>query len=140
MIFKVAEHIDAPVAHVWRYLTEPGLMNEWMTGIESVRTEHGRALESGMRLYFSARGTERSSAVVDFETERCIALQSKQGPFTATYRYGLRPDGEATVVELEADCVATGIARIIAPVVRSLIRRSDQNQLTALKGLAEQTR
>ena len=140
MIFKAVERIEAPAGHVWRYLTDPGLMNEWMPGVDAVRTASGGALESGAQVYFSARGAERRAAVIDFEAGRRIVLQSEQGPFTATYRYGLRPDGDTTVVDLEAHCVATGLARLVAPVIRSLIRRSDQNQLTALKGLAEQTR
>ena len=68
-----------------------------------------------------------------FEAERLIALRSTQGAFTATYTYRLRPDGPATVVTLEADCVASGLARLLAPLIRHLIRRVDGGQLVHLK-------
>ncbi len=44
-----------------------------------------------------------------------------------------RDMGELADHTLEADCVATGIARLLAPLIRPLIRRADGGQLALLK-------
>lgn len=133
MIFEVEQRIAAPVATVWRHLTEPALMGAWMTGIEAIRSQDGRPLALRSRLLFSARGAERTSEVVAYESQRLITLSSSQGPITATYEYSLRSEGAAAVAKLRADCVAKGPARLIAPLLRPLIRRADQGQLERLK-------
>lgn len=133
MIFDVEQRIEAPVGTVWRHLTEPAPMGAWMTGIEAIRSQDGGPLALQSRLLFSARGAERNSDVVAYEPERLITLSSTQGPITATYEYRLRPEGAVTLARLRADCVAKGPARLIAPLLRPLIRRADQGQLERLK-------
>lgn len=44
-----------------------------------------------------------------------------------------RDTGELADRTVEADCVATGIARLLAPLIRPLIRRADGGQLVVLK-------
>ncbi len=141
MIFEARETINCSVDVVWRYLTEPGLMAGWMPGIESMRTSDGGPLSKETQLFFTARGSERTSSVVAYERDRLIALQSKQGPFTATYTYAVQPagaGGAVTEVTLQADCIASGMAKIIAPLIRSMIRKADQGQLRDLKTAVEQ--
>lgn len=136
MIFSVDETIEAPVVEVWRHLTEPPLMETWMTGIDNLRSLDGRPLSTDSRLLFNARGKERCSDVVAYSPCEHITLQSIQGPITATYTYEVHPataDGLATRVTLEADCVAAGIAWIFTPVLRPLIRKADGGQLERLK-------
>lgn len=132
MIFDVEQRIEAPVETVWRYLSEPRLMGAWMAGIDGMRSQDGAPLDLHSRILFSARGAERSSEVVAFEPQRRITLSSTQGRFTATYEYSLRPDGAATVARLRADCVARGPARLVAPLIRVMVRRADQGQLEGL--------
>lgn len=138
MIFEAEARIERPAGEVWRHLTDPDLMTAWMTSIDDLKTADGGPLREGSRLVFSARGAERDSDVVEFEAERRIALRSTQGPITATYRYEMRPaDGGATVVTLRADCVAKGLATLITPLLRPLIRRTDGNQMADLKRAVE---
>lgn len=137
MIFAVEERIEAPPGVVWRHLTEPVSMSQWMAGIDGIRSRDGGPLKAGSELLFQARGKERTSQVVTFNPERAISLRSVQGGFTATYKYGVRADGAATVVTLEADCVAAGLAKIIAPLLRPMIRKADSGQLAALKKAVE---
>lgn len=137
MIFTAEEGIAAPVAAVWRHLSEPHLMVEWMGGLANLRTRDGGSLAAGSRLLFDARGAERSSDVVDFVPQQRIALRSKQGSFVATYRYCLAPNGAGSVVRLEADCRAKGASRLLLPFLRPLIRRADAGQLVALKANVE---
>jgi len=140
MIFEVEERIAAPTDVVWRHLSDPALMAAWMPGIEDMHSRDGGPLQTGSELAFRARGAERSSSVAAFDPERLIALQSTQGAFTATYRYGLLANGSATVVTLRADCVASGWMRLLAPLIRVLIRRADSGQLARLRDYIEKAR
>lgn len=136
MIFSVDETIEAPVVEVWRHLTEPPLMERWMTGIDNLRSQDGGPLSTDSRLLFTARGNERCSNVVAYHPCERITLQSIQGQITTTYTYEVRPaatDGLATRVTLDANCVAEGIAWIFTPVLRPLIRKADGGQLERLK-------
>lgn len=135
MIFSIDRTINAPVVEVWRHLTEPPLMEKWMTGVDKLRSHDGRPLSTGSRLLFTARGKERCSNVVAYSPCEHITLQSTQGPITATYAYRVYPataDGLATRVTLDADCVAEGIARIFSTILRPLIRKADGGQLERL--------
>ena len=50
---------------------------------------------------------------------------------TADYVYTCARYGEGTRVRLVADCRITGPVRLLGPVIRSVIRRSDSGQLDA---------
>lgn len=145
MIFEVEQRIAAPVDTVWRYLTDPDVMGDWMPGIQATRSRDGGPLVLNSRLLFSARGADRTSDVVAYEVRRLITLRSTQGPITATYEYSLRPEegpapnDAATIVTLKADCVAKGPARLITPLLRPLIRRADQGQLRLLKSVIDRS-
>jgi uncharacterized protein YndB with AHSA1/START domain len=137
VIFTAMERIEAPAPLVWKHLTDPELMGEWMPGIESIRARDEAPLDVGSKLIFTTHGSEKTSEVVDFMPGERIALRSRQGPVTATYRYGLRPRGDGAIVAVEADSVATGPGKLIAPLIRALIRRTDSGQLKALKEVVE---
>ncbi len=142
LVFEVEERIGFPPAVVWRHLSEPTLLAEWMTGCEGFRTVDGGPVAAGSRLLYSARGGERTAEVVAFESGRRIDLHSAQGGFTATYSYGLAPDGAeggASHVSLSADCTASGPIKLLAPLLKPLIRRADQGQLARLRAAVEKS-
>ncbi len=133
MSFMVEEVIAAPTGLVWKHLSDPTGMSRWMAGIEAMRSADGKPLATGSELIFTARGAERSSRVLECRRGEVLVLQSVQGRVTATYRYRLEDQGEATRVSLQADCVATGWVRLVAPLIGVLMRRADSSQLAALK-------
>ena len=60
-MFQVEETIDAPVAAVWRHLSDPALMTAWMDGVDAMKSADGEPLKAGSQLTFTARGAERRS-------------------------------------------------------------------------------
>ena len=61
MIFEARQRLDAPLDVIWRHLPDPALNQEWMPGIENMRTPDGTALSANARLLFSARGSDKGN-------------------------------------------------------------------------------
>jgi uncharacterized protein YndB with AHSA1/START domain len=129
----VTETLDHPPAHVWAYLTNFDNAPEWMAGIgKFTRITPGR-LEVGTRFAFNARGRKRETRVTALDSGRLIALTSTQGGVTATYRYSVGSAGTGTEVTLEAVCGATGLWKLMHPLIVLAMKKSDSTQLANLK-------
>ena len=92
----------------------------------------------GAVLTFHARGKERTSEIVALDPGCSITLRSVQGGVSADYVYGLTLLGddhcEAT---LSAACNMTGAWRLLGPIIRPAMKRSDSGQMDALKRVVE---
>ena len=93
----------------------------------------------GTHIRFRTRGADRDSLIASCEPGRSIVLRSQQGGVTADYVYSLEPVGEtATRVTLVAECNFSGLHyRLLAPLIRFAIRRTDGGQIADLKRLME---
>ena len=90
------------------------------------------AEKHGVALSFSARGKERESEITAVAPGRKVSLTSRQGPVSATYTYTCTPDGRGTCLRLVADCRIRGPLKLLGPLLRTAIRRTDGGQLRAL--------
>ncbi len=125
--FTTTTTVGYPVGTVWERLVEWDAAHRWMPGVEAVRAEG--PIAAGSTVVFTARGKERRATVAALEPGRSITLRSVQGAVTADYTYECVTEGPATRVSLVADCVMTGPAQLLAPVIRYAIRRADGGQL-----------
>ena len=135
--FSVREHFGFPTDEVWDHLTDFRNAKEWMTGVDGLTQEGSGPLEVGTRLRFRSRGKERSSHVSALVPGRRIALTSAQGGITATYTYSLEPSGDGTEATLDATCEASGIWRLLHPLIVFAMRKSDSAHLANLKSAME---
>lgn len=134
---SAAETIERPSAEVWATLTDwPGAIR-WMNGIDSMSID-GETVE-GARIRFLARGNERDSLITHCEPGRAITLRSQQGGVRADYTYSLESVGESsTRVSLDAECHFSGLQyRLLGPLIRFAIRRTDGGQIATLKRVIE---
>ena len=134
---SATETISRPPEHVWAVLTDwPGAVR-WMNGIESMSIE-GDTVE-GALIRFHTRGKDRDSVIARCDPGREIVLRSQQGGVTADYTYSLEPVGESsTRVSLVAECDFSGLRyRLLGPLIRFAIRRTDGGQIAALKRVIE---
>ncbi len=129
MIFHAEQSIAAPPAHVWRYLTEPDLITAWMPNVTAVTTPGSGPVSAGMTFHTTVRGRGQAATVVDFVPGERLALRSTQATVTATYTYSLAPDDRGTCATLTADCTATGLIRLVMPLIAIAIRRTDGGSL-----------
>ena len=134
---SIEEEIQRPADEVWEGLTDWENAHRWMPGIEGMAADGDTT--AGTKLTFRARGAERSSAIVHYDSGKSIVLRSVQGGVTADYRYEVHDiDGSSTRVTLVADCQVTGFwLRLVSPLLRIAIRLTDGKQLRLLKAMIE---
>ena len=135
--FAVTELVQRPVDDLWQVLTDWPAATRWMNGIDSMSADGDTA--EGTHIRFHTRGADRDSLIASCEPSRSIVLRSQQGGVTADYVYSLEPVGEtATRVTLVAECNFSGLHyRLLAPLIRFAIRRTDGGQIADLKRLME---
>ena len=137
---SVTETIDRSPGEVWEVLTDwPGGVR-WMNGIESMSIE-GETVE-GAHVRFHTRGQDRDSVITHCDPGRSITLRSQQGGVTADYTYSIEALGASSSrVSLEAECHFSGLLfRLLGPLIRFAIRRTDGGQIAALKRVIEGAR
>ncbi len=146
--WQVSERFDVPVDTVWAALVDLPGATSWMSGVERLEMidEDGEPVEAGAlvegaRYRFFARGGSHIGRVQALEPGELLKLRADHGGVGATYEYRLRDLGDGTSrVELRAWCDAPGIWRLFEPVLHFLMRKSDADQLTALRRVLHQAR
>jgi len=136
--FSVSQIIDRPPDEVWAYLVEFRNAPQWMTGVDGLEQVSDGPLGVGAELAFKSRGKVRGSVVSAFEPERRLDLTSTQGGITASYSYSLAPRDGATELTLSANCEAKGLWKILHPLIKIAMEKSDSSHVsniaTAMEG------
>ncbi len=133
--FDVDVRIEKPPEAVWALLTDWPRAPEWMAGIDSLEVRG--PTEAGSSVVFRARGKERTSELTSVEPGAALTLVSEQGPVRAAYTYSCAPDGSGTRLRLVADCEISGPLKLLGPLLRFAVRRTDSGQPQNLKALLE---
>ncbi len=134
--FTAETTIAKPATEVWAALVDWDNATEWMPGIDDFRADG--PTEVGATLAFHARGKERPATIAALEPGRSIVLRSVQGGVSADYRYDVKIlDDSTTSIALVADCTTTGAWRLLAPMLRFAMRKTDGRQLDRLKDYIE---
>lgn len=135
--FSTRVTIKRPREEVWNYLTDFAHAAEWMKGVDSMNQTSDGPLGVGTRFVFRARGADHVTEVTAYEPLQQISLTSTQGGITATYNYLLKDIGEDTELILNARCEASGLWRLVHPLVVYAMKRSDAPQVQNVKAALE---
>jgi carbon monoxide dehydrogenase subunit G len=128
-VFTAETIVDHPVDVVWARLIDWDTATRWMSGVDALRA-HGPTA-TGTTVVFTTRGKERAGQITAVDPGRSIMLTSLQGGVSADYVYACARHGRGTRVSLVVDCRMVGPVRLLGPVIRSAIRRTDSGQLDA---------
>jgi len=135
--FAAEATIARPARDVWDALTDWSSAHRWMAGVDRLKADGETA--RGTRLTFRARDHDRTATITACQPGRSLVLHSEHGGVSADYEYALEELGDSTTwVTLTADCQVRGLLwRILAPLIRIAMKKSDGGQLDALKRLIE---
>jgi uncharacterized protein YndB with AHSA1/START domain len=131
--FSVRETFGYTPEDVWAYLTAFENAADWMSGAGDFTQATPGPMEIGTKFRFKARGKERETRITALVPGKQIALTSTQGGVTAIYTYSVIPAGDGSEVTLEAVCIATGLWKLIHPIIVVAMRKCDSPQLLNLK-------
>jgi hypothetical protein len=137
-IFLEKVQVRESLESVWEYFInfdENGA--KWMNGISNMKVKGG-GVKKGSEIISYTRGKEITSTVTDFENHTRITLTSNQGNFNADYTYTFTKNGEFTDVALNAKLGAKGLSKVMIPLLKGIIKKTDGGQMVKLKERIEQ--
>lgn len=136
--------IRRPVAAVFRWLTDPALLPQWVTGLVESRPEGTAEVRIGARYVeeFSVRGksTRMTAEIIELEDGRVLAsrIETPDGPCLS--RFVLEDQGDACGVVHTLTAEVKGAYRWIPPkLIASGISRQLRGDLARLTQRAEAT-
>lgn len=127
--------ISRPIDEVWTLMTDWSQAGEWWPHVLEVEGPH--PVRAGDMLTFSYQGTLASATVDVADEPRRLVIRRVNGSVAATFDYRLESGTNATTVSLHASLVAEHALRLVAPLLRRALARTDRAQLDLLSQLAE---
>ena len=142
--FRLTIDINRPAADVFAFVAEPRNMPLWYEAVEHVdeRTPKTPTQPASYQITRSLPGgrTDNIVDVAESTPTLVVTFQSREGPTPFHYRYAIEPNGEGSLLILDADISSAGLpgpfAHLDAVATRAFKRGMRQN-LEGLKHLVE---
>jgi uncharacterized protein YndB with AHSA1/START domain len=129
--------VPAEPQTVFRYLTEPELLPQWIDGLRESRPLGDRVMRVGARsievVEANGKLTEIRSEVTALETDRTLGVRiTYPGAGDTDMTYELSPVARGTEVRLTVTPRYRGIARLVGRLIQPVMRRRLQANLDRL--------
>ena len=142
--FSLTIAIEQQPAVAFAFIAEPTNMTRWHHAVDHVTITAREPIGRGTRFEtirsLPGGRTINDVEITDYEPNRRITFESRQGRIPFRYRYTFEPTGSHTVVTLEGRISGAGLAGPAAhlgPVVTQLFKRGMKQNLDVLKRLVE---
>ncbi len=139
--FQFTEHIDRPPLDVFAVLADPTRSVDYVEGVvRSAKVTDGQLAEgSVIEETRRVKGKESTGRlrIVALDSPSTFAIASEAEGITATYRYRLHPEGAGTRIEWTCELEASGLRRMMLPLVAAISKKEDGDHLVRLKAYIE---
>jgi carbon monoxide dehydrogenase subunit G len=133
--------VNRPVEEVWDFIGSFENTTRWSRGVLEARQTSDGPLGVGSRLQtvVKAFGRRRTAdyLVTEYEPNHAFAFEVTSGPMTSRARYSVEPAGAGTRLTASGEAQATGLYKLLAPVLVRTLERHSQDDLTNLKRILE---
>ena len=141
MNFGTSVRIERPVAEVYDYVSDPRTFPRWNSAVQSVEQTSpgadGVGATYSMLRELPGGPAENDLEVLALERPTEFDIRTTSGPTPFTYRYRFTEDGEATVVELDAEVELGGVAGALGPIASRAVKRGVDSNFADLKRILE---
>jgi carbon monoxide dehydrogenase subunit G len=133
--------INRPVAEVWDFIGNFENTTRWSRGVLEARQTSDGLLGAGSTLQtvVKAFGRRRTAdyLVTEYEPNHAFAFEVTSGPMTSRARYSVEPAGAGTRLTASGEVAATGLYRLLAPIIVRTVKRHSEADLTNVKRILE---
>jgi carbon monoxide dehydrogenase subunit G len=133
--------IDRPVEEVWDFIGNFENTTRWSRGVLEARQTSDGPLGTGSTLQtvVKAFGRRRTAdyVVTEYEPNSAFAFQVTAGPMTSRARYSVEPAGAGTRLTASGEAEATGLYKLVAPVLVRIVKRHSEDDLANVKRILE---
>jgi uncharacterized protein YndB with AHSA1/START domain len=139
--FRLTIEINRPTADVFAFVAEPRTMPLWYEAVDEVDEMTAKTSTQGgkYRVTRSLPGgrAENIVDVTESTTRRAVTFESREGPTPFVYRYAVDPDGEGSLLTLDAEISSTGPGGPLAHLDGIATRAFKQGMRQNLEGLKQ---
>jgi hypothetical protein len=136
--FETSVRIGRPIEEVFAFVSNPLSFPQWNSAVAAV---HGISPQAGrvgstylMQRELPTGRVENGLEVFECEVPTKFGLRTTSGPTPFVYRYRFDPEGELTIVHLDARVELNGVAGALGPLAARAVRRGVDANFVALKG------
>jgi hypothetical protein len=144
MRIQAEEHINAPIAEVYRFIAVEHFANhpKWDPSISELTPTSPGPMRTGATARLvrvdGKKHMEGVLTVTEYEPERLFAAVSRFGPFVLHQRAVCQPlPAGGTSIELTIDTRAAGPMRLLLPLLRTRFRNTMAASLRTIKQYVE---
>jgi uncharacterized protein YndB with AHSA1/START domain len=137
--FEISEHINRPVAEVFKYISDPTKLPEWNTIVEeSIPSE--TPIKVGTRVKqrarFLGRKLESTAEVTEHQLDKRFTTKTDK-PFPLTVSTAFEAEGGGTKLVLVMEGEPGGFFKVGEPILARIAKKQMQAQLDTAKELLE---
>jgi carbon monoxide dehydrogenase subunit G len=133
--------VNRPVAEVWTFISTFEHTTRWSRGVlEATQTSTGPlGVGSTLQTVVQAFGRRRTGTylVTEYEPNTAFAFTVTSGPMTSRARFSVEPVEEGTRLTASGEAEATGLYKLLAPILVRTLKRHSQDDLTNIKRILE---
>jgi hypothetical protein len=139
--FQLSEWINQSQETVFNSLMDPSRVQEIMPNIITMEQLAGDAVGVGTRFretrLVNGKEAQTELEVIAFDAPQRYGVSAVQEGITVSYFYDLSPHDGGTQVELECVVSASGLKKVMVPMVAGVMKKQDGQHLSHLKSALE---
>lgn len=139
--FQRTEHIHRPPHEVFAVISDPTVAPQFVDGITASRqiTDGPIAAGTAFRETRLINGTESSAELVvtDYRPDTGFSISSETEGIRVVYHYHLTPHTDGTTVDWTCDLEASGLRKMMLPMIAVIMKKEDGDHLQRLKNYIE---
>lgn len=134
--FETTVRIKRPISVVYDYVSDPLNFRRWNSAVREVR-ENSRGKSYSMERRLGTGRAVNELEIVGTEAPHEFAIRTTSGPTPFLYRYSFSPEGDETVVQLNALFELNGVGTFVPQLAQRAVKKGVDDNLAALKRILE---